>query len=86
MTVDRDHFTLTSPSGHFIFEKGTRLSHAKLIRDSVTAADRGHANYDRPPDRTKPHRVSLWVRDNLGAGPVVNELTAFVWVPMGWVN
>jgi hypothetical protein len=83
MSVDRDHFTLTSPSGHFIFEKGTKLAHAKLIRDLVTASERGHSTCDTFPNHAKPHRITTWVRDNLGSGPVVNELTAFVWVPAG---
>ena len=37
----KEHLVLTSSLGTFTFQRGTILSHAKLIRDTVTAKNGG---------------------------------------------
>lgn len=74
------YFTLTSPSGHFIFSSDTKLSHAKLIRDTITGSDRGSIPGLFAPPRHKPHFSAGWIREHL-PGPVANAAISFEWVP-----
>lgn len=68
------HFTLTSPAGRFSFPKGTILSHAKLIRDTVTAGYRGTIPHTSRPTETN---VVVWVREQI-MGPAAKN--NFKWV------
>lgn len=84
MAINSD-FTLTSPAGRFVFSKGTILSHAKLIRDAITASFRGTIPSCPRIDATKPHLATMWIQNHLG-GPIAKNVL-FEWDPTGcWSN
>jgi hypothetical protein len=70
--------TLTSQAGSFTFAPGTRLSHAKLIRDTVTAGFLGSIPH---VSRPTPNRVILWVRQNLQGPIATDKKLSFEWTP-----
>lgn len=68
---DTRYFTLTSPAGHFVFPRTTILSHAKLIRDSITAGSRGAIAGVRPP---RPENAMNWIKEHImGRGGISFE-------------
>jgi len=70
--------TLTSKAGSFTFSPTTRLSHAKLIRDTVTAGYLGSIPH---VSRPTPKRLPFWIRENL-QGPIATDKKITVeWVP-----
>lgn len=71
------HFTLTSPEGQFIFPSDTLMSHAKLVRDTVTANVRGFRG-DSPAIRRQTN-LKVWLKDNL-MGPA--SKVQVQWVPV----
>lgn len=78
MATKRDNhfFTLTSKAGRFIFPTETRLSHAKLVRDTITASFMGHLPDEDEPVRKSRH-VAAWLIRNLN-GPAAHN--SFDWV------
>lgn len=84
--MKKDHYTLTSTAGKFIFPKNTLLSHAKLIRDTITASFRGAIPGAPRIDARKAQFAPRWIRENL-AGPIAQAGIAFEWDPTGaWSN
>jgi len=77
MQNDDKGFTLTSKAGHFVFDTCTIMSHAKLVRDTITAGVRGTIPHTPAPT---PKLAQRWIRENL-PGPVANAHIAFTWVP-----
>lgn len=72
--------TLTSVAGHFTFDPMTRLSHAKLIRDAITAGFLGSIPHTPRPT---PATALRWIRENL-QGPIANDKKlSFKWIPVG---
>lgn len=71
---DSRYFTLTSTAGKFIFPRPTIMSHAKLIRDTVTGALMTRTT-KKPP--FTPDTVVRWVRETV-MGPAKD--TQFEWV------
>jgi hypothetical protein len=63
--------TLTSKAGSFTFSPNLRLSHAKLIRDTVTAGFLGAIPHTPRPT---PERVIGWVREHMD-GPIGKDHT-----------
>lgn len=74
MNIEVRHFTLTSPAGSFVFTRDTILSHAKLVRDTITAvAFRGTEDGSKGPTRGTAQK---WFREHVD-GPAKNTL--FTW-------
>lgn len=70
--------TLTSVAGTFTFSPLTRLSHARLIRDTVTAGYLGSIPHVARPT---PKRLPFWLRENL-QGPIATDKKLSVeWTP-----
>lgn len=76
MAKNIDYFTLTSKAGRFVFPRGTRLSHAKLIRDTITAGFLGHLQ-DMTGRPQKAKSIQHWIQSNLN-GPANHN--SFEWV------
>lgn len=76
------HFTLTSKAGDFVFPRETILSHAKLIRDTITASMMGSLPHTPRINPSKPKFAPRWVRDHLN-GPIASAGYAFEWIPEG---
>lgn len=75
--------TLTSPAGRFTFPSGTRLSCAKLVRDTVTAGSRGAIPHTPRPT---PQNAKAWFNRH-AKGPVADEILDFEWDnTMAWSN
>lgn len=58
--------TLTSKAGRFTFPDGTILSHAKLVRDTITAGSRRAIPQTSRPT---PANAQQWFKNNV-AGPL----------------
>lgn len=71
--------TLTSVAGSFTFDPKTRLSHAKIIRDAITASVRGTLRGVVSINPARPEIAPRWVREHIG--PVATEDIVFTWVP-----
>ena len=63
-------FTLTSSAGRFTFPNHVQLSHAKLVRDTVTAGFRGAIPHTPRP---KPENALRWFKDRV-IGPVSENI------------
>lgn len=74
------HFTLTSKAGRFEFATDVRLSHAKLIRDTITASVMGSCPSAPRIKTDKPQFAARWIRENL-QGPIATAQIAFDWIP-----
>ena len=61
---DHEYMTLTSPAGRFTFSKEVILSHAKLIRDAITA-QRLNRNPALPAIRT-PEEAQQYMLNHVG--------------------
>lgn len=69
------YYSLTSPAGTFEFSREVPLSHAKLVRDTITASVFG-ANTGTPIRRNG--NPMTWLRSNM-EGNIKN--TPFQWYP-----
>lgn len=76
MTNEPGTFTLTSPAGRFFFSTEVILSHAKLVRDTITASFMGALG--DTPRVTKERNPVTWIRTYLD-GPARD--TPFEWEP-----
>lgn len=78
--------TLTSKAGSFTFDPKTRLSHAKIIRDTITASFRGALRGVPRISANRPQMASRWITENID-GPIAKEKIVFTWDPTGaWAN
>jgi hypothetical protein len=76
---DTSYFTLTSKVGRFVFPKHVKMSHAKLIRDSIVASEMGAI--PSVPRISNPKFAARWFRDHV-AGPIANTGLTFEWIPV----
>jgi hypothetical protein len=71
---DTRYFTLTSKAGSFVFETDVYLSHAKIIRDTITACVCDPSKENIPMNN---QGAIKWIRDHL-MGPA--SQVQFEWI------
>jgi hypothetical protein len=77
VNIDPGTRVLTSTAGRFFFSTDVLLSHAKLVRDTVTASFHGCGN--GTGKLPKPTAIQRWFRENVD-GPAKDTL--FRWEPI----